>query len=427
MRPVPHSVEAEACALGCCALSVKGAAVVASVLEPEDFYIPAHRTMFAAVLRLIAKRSPVDLVTWSDELGSDLERIGGLEYLIQVQESVPSAHNAAYYADIVRDFTAKRRLGQAAETMARLAYDPDADPSDSIAEARAAIAVIGTGRRPWKDAGEVIAAMSEDVPRALPTCFPSLDAMTSFRGFTKGEPHVVRGDTGKGKSLVAAQLARHWAVANGLRVAVVSLELTADFYMRRMLFQDTGFWSVSHADKSGHKELYEAKKAEYGHADLYLLDYSYEATATTLSDVCADIRALHALKRLDAVILDYVQLIVPKGSRGDFRDHTQNARAFKLLAKETGVCLVEVSQSKMREGRMQTRGGGEYDDAAASIWTIDRKKHGEDKQWPQGYDRIHSNKARHGKESFIDVVFSESRLEFVEKVHASGRVYRGGE
>lgn len=422
MTVPPHSVEAEMCALGCCCLSERGAAVVASVLEPSDFYRPAHRTMFAAVLRLLAKRVPVDLVTWGKELGSDYAEIGGLEYLIQVQEAVPSAQNAAYYADIVRDFTALRRLEDAALKIGESVRD-DREPSAKLAEARALMAEIGTGRRPWQSAGEVISGMSDDQPPALSTMFPSLDALTSFNGFTKGEPHVVRGDTGKGKSLVASQIVRHWT-GLGLRVAVVSLELTSQFFMRRVLFQETGHWGRSHADKSGFLAEYRAREDYYRLADLYVLDYSANATETTVNDVCADLRALHATVRLDAVLVDYVQLLVPDKSRGDYRDHVVNARLLKFLAKECGFCLVEVSQAKVSEGVMQTRGGKEYDDAAASIWTLDRKS--KCKEFPDGYDRIASNKARHGKESYIDVKFT-SRLEFVEKTDSHDHVYRGGE
>lgn len=417
----PHSVEAEMSAIGAMFLAGSAAREVAAVLEPSDFYRPAHRRVFRAVVSLVAKRTDVDFVTIESELGSDFEGVGGLEYLIQLAESVPSAGSASHYAGIVKDMAALRRAAEACENGLGVILDNDREPQDRIDWLQQQVGSIRTGKRPWSSMDEI--SLSRSRPVALKTCWPELDMSTSFRGLTKGEPHLVQADTGIGKSLLLSMLARKWALEDGLNVVIVSLELTKEFVKRRMLFQATGIWSLDDAHEAGVGAVDEYKRAELGlcMTGIDVFDYadSPRPEDRSIETVLADLQAYMASRPVDAVLIDYVQMLGKREGRGNFADHNANAHYLKWFAKHTGVCLVEASQVKLKEGRMQNRGGQEYEDAAASILELTHDE-------KTGY-RLMNKKARHGKRSFIDLELDTSRLVFKSKESEYDSVYRGGE
>ena len=427
-----HSVEAEACVLGCMILGKDGATKARSALDESDFYRPAHRAIFRAICRLMDKRAAIDWVLVKHELteAGELQVAGGMEYLIQASESVPSYVNADYYADIVLDLSALRRLENACLKTIETIRAPDIEPADKIAEHVAAVGRIRSGRKAWRHASEILSGLDKESPRALPMPWPKLNAMVSFGGLTRKEPHLLSGDTGQGKSLVAAQLARHWALSLGMRVAVVSLELDEDLYMRRVMKQETGFYSESDAAKRSEFEqaAWLRTSENLALSDLYVLDYSTRRRKERSTEaILADLRSMHVSVRLDAVIIDYVQLLQPWSGRGDWQDQSDNAQELKFFAKETGVCLVEVSQAKSKDGKMLTRGSQDYDDSAATKIEIARLGPGEDKKHPQGYDRLVNGKARHGVKSFAEMRFDTRTLQFLEKGDDDDAVYRGGE
>ncbi|HMC68481.1 MAG TPA: DnaB-like helicase N-terminal domain-containing protein, partial [Mycobacteriales bacterium] len=123
-RTPPQDVVAEQCVLGAMLLSKDAIADVVEVLKPGDFYRPAHQTVYDAVLDLYGRGEPADPVTIAAELTRDgtLAKIGGAPYLHTLIASVPTAANAAYYADIVRERAILRRLVEAGTKIVQLGY-----------------------------------------------------------------------------------------------------------------------------------------------------------------------------------------------------------------------------------------------------------------------------------------------------------------
>lgn len=417
----PHSIEAEMAVLGAMILDQGAIKTASSMLSVEDFYRPTHRQIYKTLVEMQTRGREVDLVTLPDVLQGKgiLDNVGGLEYLIQLAESLPSIRNAEYYAEIVLDMSALRRMAEAGKAAFELAYDQELEPSERVSRAQELFGGIRTGKRLWKDAFEIASSMSSTIPKTMPTCWPSFNDLTSFGGLTKGEPHLICAQTGFGKSLIGSQLARDWALKKGLSVVVVSLELSAEIFIRRLLLQETGFWSWEQAKKAGRESEYEAKIKEIDLIDLFIFDYGSTPRKSdrTTEAVLSGLRAFMASKRVDAVIIDYVQLLAPGSKRGDYRDHADTAHELKWFAKQTGVCLVELSQEKMVDGRLVTRGSLEYEDAAASVTRLNRS---------DGENQLIIAKSRHGKPATVDLRFIESRLEFVEDP-APNLVYRGGE
>lgn len=396
-------------ALGTMILSGKAALSLNSTLEPGDFYRPVHRTVFKALRKLLHQGREIDFTTLEHALGKDFSEVGGMEYMIQLAESCPNAKNFAHYGGIVLDFSSLRRLEESASDVLRIVDDPDLETSEKVGQAQALFGTIRSGTRPNKHVSDVLDAMSDKPPVTLQTCWPTFDSMTSFGGFTKGEPHMIAGGTGSGKSLLASQLARKWALVDGHSVVVVTLELSEEFFVRRMLFQETGVWSKSLAEKRGMSAQYQAAENAMRLSDLEIFDYANvpRKTDRTTEAILGDLRAYIAVHRVDAVIVDYVQLLSPGSKKGDYRDDKDTATELKWFAKQTGVCLACCSQEKFQNGRLETRGSKEYDDIAATKMSLTRET-------KEALDRITYAKARHGKMSYVDVPLREETLEFLE-------------
>jgi len=126
LKVPPHSLEAEQSVLGGLLLDNSAADKVGDILAGEDFYNDAHRSVFAAIMNLIADNKPADVVTVAEALGSlkKLDYVGGMAYLGALVENVPTAANIRRYAEIVRERSILRRLAAAGGEIADTAYNP---------------------------------------------------------------------------------------------------------------------------------------------------------------------------------------------------------------------------------------------------------------------------------------------------------------
>ncbi|HCE00744.1 MAG TPA: replicative DNA helicase, partial [Armatimonadetes bacterium] len=144
-----RSLEAEMGVLGSMLLSARAAEEVAGLLSEEDFYQPAHQEVYRAMLQLIRSGKAVDILTLRSELEArgTLQQVGGVDYLVQVMESVPSAANAVPYARIVLEKSTLRRLETAGRTIAGLARSPEIpDVDGKVDEAERLIYEVGSKR-----------------------------------------------------------------------------------------------------------------------------------------------------------------------------------------------------------------------------------------------------------------------------------------
>ncbi|WSM48129.1 AAA family ATPase [Streptomyces sp. NBC_01708] len=137
----PHDVDAEAAVLGAC--MHKGAVIdeVRLLLDAADFYRPAHETVWRAILALHSEDKPTDPIVLSHQLRAqdDLERVGGVVYVHQLADAVPSASSAAYYAGIVRTMADLRRLRASGIRTAQQTMEPGADPDAIRSEVEAEV------------------------------------------------------------------------------------------------------------------------------------------------------------------------------------------------------------------------------------------------------------------------------------------------
>ncbi|HTR69158.1 MAG TPA: replicative DNA helicase [Mycobacteriales bacterium] len=215
-RTPPQDIAAEQCALGGMLLSKDAIADVVEVLKPADFYRPAHQTVYDAILDLYGKGEPADPVTVAAELTRTgaLERIGGAPYLHTLIASVPTAANAGYYAEIVRERAILRRLVEAGTKVVQLGYGAagaaGGDVDDVVDRAQQAVYevlehrnsedFIGLEAAMWQTYNEIEAIGNRGGELfGVPTGFRDLDELTN--GLHAGQLIIVAGRPGLGKAL----------------------------------------------------------------------------------------------------------------------------------------------------------------------------------------------------------------------------------
>ncbi len=213
-RQPPQDLTAEQSVLGAMLLSKDAIADVVEVLRPDDFYRPAHQTVYDCVLDLYGRGEPADAITVSAELQrrGDLIRLGGLPYLHTLIATVPTAANAAYYAEIVAEKAILRRLVEAGTRIVQLGYHgaEGAEVSEVVDRAQAAIYDV-TERsttedyialeellQPTMDEIDAIASRG-GMALGVPTGFADLDAATN--GLHPGQMIVVAARPGLGKAI----------------------------------------------------------------------------------------------------------------------------------------------------------------------------------------------------------------------------------
>jgi replicative DNA helicase len=213
-RQPPQDLTAEQSVLGGMLLSKDAIADVVEVLSPDDFYRPAHQTVYDCILDLYGRGEPADAVTVSAELQrrGDLIRLGGAPYLHTLIATVPTAANAAYYAEIVAEKAILRRLVQAGTHIVQLGYHgaEGADVADVVDRAQAALYAVAEKStsedyvpleellQPTMDEIDAIASRG-GVALGVPTGFADLDAATN--GLHPGQMIVVAARPGLGKAL----------------------------------------------------------------------------------------------------------------------------------------------------------------------------------------------------------------------------------
>ncbi|WBB64555.1 replicative DNA helicase [Streptomyces sp. WMMC500] len=211
-RVPPQDLDAEQSVLGGMLLSKDAIADVVEVLKGHDFYRPAHETVYTAILDLYARGEPADPITVSAELTKrgELARVGGASYLHTLVQSVPTAANAEYYAEIVHQRAILRRLVEAGTRITQMGYAADGEVDDIVNSAQAEIYAV-TEQRTAEDylpLGEIMEGALDEIEAigsrsgqmsGVPTGFTDLDSLTN--GLHPGQMIVVAARPAMGKAL----------------------------------------------------------------------------------------------------------------------------------------------------------------------------------------------------------------------------------
>lgn len=353
----PHNLEAERAVLGAILISKRAADKLLATLQEEDFYSPVHKHLFRAMYAVAMNGRTVDGLTLKEELESRgiLDKVGGLEYLVELSEAVPVAANAEYYADIVIDRAMLRSLEGAAQDIIKSVHDPSSDVEKKIFDAERAV-FEATRRRLGKDFEPVSRLAVEffrEVDRVLEAGEPLHGLGTGLRdlddlltGFYPGTLNILAARPGVGKTSLALWYAFHAAKESGQNVAVFSLEMSNLELTRRMVTM-LGKVNSNVLKRSGslrddqYQSLVDACEQMY---PLRLwIDDSSDISVFEMLGKCRRLSAEEG--GLGLVIVDYLQLV--RSSRiaeNRTQQISEIARNLKILAKELNVPVIALSQ-----------------------------------------------------------------------------------
>lgn len=432
----PHDLDAERSVIGALLVSETAVSVVGGMLVAEDFYSETHRVIYEAVMRISSRHVPVDQLTLADELKSmgEYDRVGGRAYVFQIVESVPTAANAARYAEIVRNKANLRRMIDAASRMAQTAYQEPQDVPGALDGAEQLLYAISDRAA---DPSE-LSPLAEIAPEALeeaqrlyeaggtitgtPLGFQDLDELTG--GVHNGDLVLVAGRPAMGKTGLG--LGAVWyAATSGTPAAVFSLEMDKKQLVQRLLSQESGV-SVTNIRRGRIADrewpAFVRASAKLGQTPLYIDD----TAMITVAEMRAKLRRLSSRlrgrgQRLGLVVVDYLQLMVP-GMRADNRqaEVAEISRALKVLARDLHVPVVALAQlSRECEKRhnkrpmlSDLRDSGALEQDADMVMFLYRDEYYNEDSDDRGIGEVIVGKHRNGPTGTVKLVWLEKEARF---------------
>lgn len=354
-RTPPQDLVAEQSVLGGMMLSKDAIADVVEVLRGNDFYRPSHESIYEAILDLYGRGEPADAVTVADELTKrqEINKIGGAAYLHQLIQSVPTAANAGFYAEIVAERAVLRRLVTAGTKIVQMGYAQDGEVEEVVNAAQAEVFAVAE-RRTTEDyvvLKDVMESTVDEIEASghkgegmtgVPTGFYEFDELTN--GLHPGQMIVIAARPAVGKSTFALDWARSAAIDHNMATVVFSLEMGRNELAMRLLSAEATI-SLQDLRKGTVKDDQWSKIAttmgRMNDAPLFIDD----SPNMSLMEIRAKCRRLKQQHDLKLVILDYLQLM-SSGKRVESRQQevSEFSRALKLLAKELQVPVVALSQ-----------------------------------------------------------------------------------
>ena len=354
-RIPPQSLEMEQAVLG--AMLIERAAIekAAEVLRPDDFYRDAHRVIFEAILDLVERDEPIDLLTVQEQLRLQeaLENVGGAPYLMQLTDAVPTAANAEYYAKIVEEKAILRRLIDASNQIQGLAHSEYDEIAEVVDQAERAVFSVAQRRMTssFVPMRPLVATVFEQIEfrsdnkestTGVATPYDDFNYMTA--GLQNSDLIIIAGRPSMGKTSLALGIGQYAATKQKLPVAVFSLEMSKEQLCLRMICSEARV--DAHALRTGY--LKDSDWRSVGEACATLseapiwIDDSPDCSALEMRAKCRRLKAEHGL---GLVIVDYLQLM-----RGHKRtdNRTQEigeiSRSLKSLARELKLPVVALAQ-----------------------------------------------------------------------------------
>lgn len=352
-RTPPQNIEAEQAVLGAIFLDREALIKASEIIKPEDFYRTTHQRIYQIMMELAEDDQPVDLVTVTTELNNRkwLEEIGGVSYLSDLANSVPTAANIGYYANNVEEKSILRRLIKAATQIASSGYAGQDEVAEVLSQAEKSILDIA-GRRtnegfiPIKDVLletyeriELLHNSNSDLT-GIPSGYRDLDRMTS--GFQASDLIILAARPSVGKTAFALNVAQNVAARAGQTVAIFSLEMSAPQLVQRMLCAEGNIDANRMRTGSFQENDWEKLTmaiATLSKAPIYIDD----SPGITVSQIRSKCRRLQAEQGLGVILIDYLQLIHGSGRENRQQEISAISRTLKGIARELNCTVIRKS------------------------------------------------------------------------------------
>ncbi|MBN2311023.1 MAG: replicative DNA helicase [Candidatus Hydrogenedentes bacterium] len=320
----------------------------------DVFYSDAHQRIYAAIVSLFSRNTPIDAVTLVDQLTRDgcLDAVGGASYIAELTGAVPTSANVEYYAKIVLDQAVLRRLISACSLTVGEAYGSPEDVNELLDRAEAGIFSIAETRQlnPIYRVSDLLAdgidriekIIKSDTSTGLPTGFKKLDELLS--GLQPSDMIVLAARPSVGKTALALNIASHVAIQEKKSVLIFSLEMAKEQLVQRLLCMEgrinskrlrTGFLAGSEFPKL--QQAADRLSPAPIHID--------ETPNVNVLEIRSKARRHKSQHELDLIIIDYLQLMSGLG-RTESRqvEIAQISRSIKGIARELNVPVLALSQ-----------------------------------------------------------------------------------
>lgn len=444
-RLPPHDIRAEESVIASLLIDGETLGQVSSFLLPDDFYRERNRWCYEAVLELFNRGEAINQVTVAHELESanQIEQVGGSAFLAHVISAVPTSVHIEHYGRLVHRTATMRRLIAAADDIADIGYEDSPDIDNALSAAENVLFSIRSGQasRDFTPLREVFDTYLENDPSlADPTDLSNQPVMSGFRdldrllgGLQRSDMLVLAARPSIGKSTVALNIARN-AAATGMIIGIFSLEMGREQVALRLLSAE----SQVDTHRLRMRLTGETEDARIADAIGHLSDLPIWVDDTplqTVVEIRSKARRLSMEHGLDMVIVDYMQLIEGRSSRGDanrVQEVSEISRSMKGLARDLNIPVVAISQlSRAIEQRTQhrpqlsdLRDSGSIEQDADVVMFIHREdKYTDEDEWartnpgqpyPHNLAEIIVAKHRHGPTDSVMLAVQDNFARFVD-------------
>ena len=351
----PQNIEAEKAVLGAIFLSNDALVESMEYLTADDFFKRSHQIIFEKMVDLNDRDKPIDVLTIREELekANQVDDIGGVSYIVELAETVPTAANVVYYAKIVQEKSVLRKLIKTATTIVTRSYVGEEEVSDLLDEAERSIMNVSeaTNKEGFKNIRDVLSDNLKELNRlatddsevtGLSTGFTELDKMTT--GLHDDELIILAARPAVGKTAFALNIAQNVGTQNDTPVAIFSLEMSAQSLVSRMLCAE-GSIDANHF-RTGNLTPQEWDNLMVAMGSLSKTKIFLDDTAgIKVAEIRAKCRRLAKEQGgIGLIVIDYLQLIEGTNHENRQQEVSDISRQLKKLAKELHVPVIALSQ-----------------------------------------------------------------------------------
>jgi len=425
----PQNLEAEKSLLGAILLDRDALIKVLSFLKPEHFYDSKNGTIFSAMSELFLASVAIDQLTLTDFLQKkkQLKDIGGRSYIVELIETVPTSAHAEEYAKNIKEKALRRSLITAAANITTLAFDEEKPTSDVVNQSQHelfTVSVQGVSKgfvhiqdvlsQVFEEAAQV--NVSKDGLQGITTGFRDLNSLLG--GFQKSDLVILAARPSMGKTALALDMMRSLALDNK-KVAFFSLEMSQQQLVARMLASQSGvgLWEM----RTGKLTDDEFAKLSEGTGILSDLEiFIDDAPGANIIEIRTKARRLYMEQGIDAVFIDYLQLIQGNTKEGRVQEVSQISQELKNMARELKIPVVALAQlSRKVEGRpdktpmlSDLRDSGSIEQDADIVMFIHREDYYEDDSDKKGIAEIKVSKHRNGPTGSVELAWVKELASF---------------
>jgi len=431
-RPFPQAVEAERALLGGLITDPGKLGDVAEVVDGDAFYRREHGALFTLLQEMMQRGEHIDLVTVPERIarGGEAERFGGVAYVVELPDHVPSTANLVHYAEVIKDKALLRGLIERATELTQKAYDQPPDVTELLDEAAREVTKLGAGksRKGWHPISLIvdeelvrIEQLSEEKGSTTGYTTGFLDLDEKLAGLHPTDLIILAARPAMGKTALALNIAQNLALMEERAVGLFSMEMGRGQLVTRMLcchgLVDAGKVRTGNLDTEDWERFIEA--SEYLRKARVHIDDTPGLSIGELRTRARRLKAEH--KDLALIVIDYLQLMKGEDPRQPREQQISSiSRGLKGLAKDLEAPVIALSQlNRGVESRQEKRPmvsdlreSGAIEQDADIIMFIYRDEYYNPDSLDKGLAEVIIAKQRNGPTGTVKLVFQGQYTRF---------------